>query len=128
MLGNLDIDFNEFDLYNEDTKSKLNQKMMSMGYVLKSEIPTRDDIILQYYKLDSTKTNKLLEYLITFTYYTRDTVDYILENVDISCNTKENELIEISNREEWLKKLPKNENLDNLYEQGRFGGVLDDQN
>lgn len=126
MLGNLDIDFNEFDLYNEDTKSKLNQKMMSMGYALKSEIPTRDDIILQYYKLDSTKTNKLLEYLITFTYYTRDTVDYILENVDISCNTKESELIEISNREDWLKKLPKNENLDNLYEQGRFGGVLND--
>ena len=122
MLGNLEIDFNEFDLYNEDTKNKLNQKMMSMGYALKSEIPTRDDIILQYYKLDSTKTNKLLEYLITFTYYTRDTIDYILENVDISCNTKESELIEISNREDWLKKLPKNENLDNLYEQGRFGG------
>lgn len=126
MLGNLEINFNEFDLYNEDTKNKLNQKMMSMGYALKSEIPTRDDIILQYYKLDSTKTNKLLEYLITFTYYTRDTIDYILENVDISCNTKENELIEISNRDEWLKKLPKNKNLDNLYEQGRFGGVLND--
>lgn len=126
MFNNLEIDFNEFDLYNEDTKDKLNQKMMSMGYALKSEIPTRDDIILQYYKLDSTKTNKLLEYLITFTYYTRDTIDYILENVDISCNTKENELIEISNREDWLKKLPKNENLDNLYEQGRFGGVLND--
>lgn len=126
MLGNLEIDFNEFDLYNEDTKNKLNQKMMSMGYALKSEIPTRDDIILQYYKLDSTKTNKLLEYLITFTYYTRDTVDYILESVNISLNTKENELIEISNREDWLKKLPKNENLDNLYEQGRFGGILDD--
>ena len=124
MLGNLEIDFNEFDLYNEDTKNKLNQKMMSMGYALKSEIPTRDDIILQYYKLDSTKTNKLLEYLITFTYYTRDTVDYILESVNISLNTKENELIEISNREDWLKKLPKNENLDNLYEQGRFGGIL----
>lgn len=126
MLGNLEIDFNEFDLYNEDTKNKLNQKMMSMGYTLKLEIPTRDDIILQYYKLDSTKTNKLLEYLITFTYYTRDTVDYILESVNISLNTKENELIEISNREDWLKKLPKNENLDNLYEQGRFGGILDD--
>lgn len=126
MLGNLEIDFNEFDLYNEDTKNKLNQKMMSMGYALKSEIPTRDDIILQYYKLDSTKTNKLLEYLITFTYYTRDTVDYILESVNISLNTKENESIKISNRDEWLKKLPKNENLDNLYEQGRFGGVLND--
>lgn len=126
MLGNLEIDFNEFDLYNEDTKNKLNQKMMSMGYALKSEIPTRDDIILQYYKLDSTKDNKLLEYLITLTYYTRDTIDYILESVDISCNTRENELIEISNREDWLKKLPKNENLDNLYEQGRFGGILDD--
>lgn len=126
MFNNLEIDFNEFDLYNEDTKNKLNQKMMSMGYVLKSEIPTRDDIILQYYKIDSTKDNKLLEYLITLTYYTRDTVDYILESVDISCNTKENELIEISNREDWLKKLPKNENLDNLYEQGRFGGVLND--
>lgn len=126
MLGNLEIDFNEFDLYNEDTKNKLNQKMMSMGYALKSEIPTRDDIILQYYKLDSTKTNKLLEYLITFTYYTRDTVDYILESVNISLNTKENEFIKISNRDEWLKKLPKNKNLDNLYEQGRFGGVLND--
>ena len=126
MLGNLEIDFNEFDLYNEDTKNKLNQKMMSMGYALKSEIPTRDDIILQYYKLDSTKTNKLLEYLITFTYYTRDTVDYILESVNISLNTKENEFIKISNRDEWLKKLPKNKNLDNLYEQGRFGGILDD--
>lgn len=126
MFNNLEIDFNEFDLYNEDTKNKLNQKMMSMGYVLKSEIPTRDDIILQYYKIDSTKDNKLLEYLITLTYYTRDTIDYILESVDISCNTKENELIEISNREDWLKKLPKNENLDNLYEQGRFGGVLND--
>lgn len=126
MLGNLEIDFNEFDLYNEDTKNKLNQKMMSIGYALKSEIPTRDDIILQYYKLDSTKTNKLLEYLITFTYYTRDTIDYILESVNISCNTKEDEFIEISNREEWLKKLPKNENLNNLYEQGRFGGNLDD--
>lgn len=126
MFDKLEIDFNEFDLYNEDTKNKLNQKMMSMGYALKSEIPTRDDIILQYYKIDSTKDNKLLEYLITLTYYTRDTIDYILENVDISCNTKENELIEISNREDWLKKLPKNENLDNLYEQGRFGGVLND--
>lgn len=126
MLDNLEIDFNEFDLYNEDTKNKLNQKMMSMGYALKSEIPTRDDIILQYYKLDSTKTNKLLEYLITFTYYTRDTVDYILESVNISLNTKENEFIKISNRDEWLKKLTKNKNLDNLYEQGRFGGILDD--
>lgn len=126
MLGNLEIDFNEFDLYNEDTKDKLNQKMMSMGYVLKSEIPTRDDIILQYYKIDSTKDNKLLEYLITLTYYTRDTIDYILESVNFSLNTKESEVIEISNREEWLKKLPKNENLDNLYEQGRFGGVLND--
>ena len=126
MLGNLEIDFNEFDLYNEDTKNKLNQKMMRMGYALKSEIPTRDDIILQYYKLDSTKDNKLLEYLITFTYYTRDTINYILENVNFSLNTKESEVIEISNREEWLKKLPKNENLDNLYEQGRFGGVLND--
>lgn len=126
MLGNLDIDFNEFDLYNEDTKNKLNQKMMSMGYALKSEIPTRDDIILHYYKIDSTKDNKLLEYLITLTYYTRDTIDYILESVNFSLNTKESEVIEISNREEWLKKLPKNENLDNLYEQGRFGGVLND--
>lgn len=126
MFNNLEIDFNEFDLYNEDTKNKLNQKMMSMGYALKSEIPTRDDIILQYYKIDSTKDNKLLEYLITLTYYTRDTVDYILENVNFSLTTKESEVIEISNREEWLKKLPKNENLDNLYEQGRFGGILDD--
>ena len=126
MFNNLEIDFNEFDLYNEDTKNKLNQKMISMGYVLKSEIPTRDDIILQYYKIDSTKDNKLLEYLITLTYYTRDTIDYILESVNFSLNTKESEVIEISNREEWLKKLPKNENLDNLYEQGRFGGILDD--
>ena len=126
MFNNLDIDFNEFDLYNEDTKNKLNQKMMSMGYVLKSEIPTRDDIILQYYKIDSTKDNKLLEYLIILTYYTRDTIDYILESVNFSLNTKESEVIEISNRGEWLKKLPKNENLDNLYEQGRFGGVLND--
>ena len=126
MFDKLEIDFNEFDLYNEDTKNKLNQKMISMGYALKSEIPTRDDIILQYYKIDSTKDNKLLEYLITLTYYTRDTVDYILENVNFSLTTKESEFIEISNREEWLKKLPKNENLDNLYEQGRFGGVLND--
>lgn len=126
MFDKLEIDFNEFDLYNEDTKNKLNQKMLSMGYALKSEIPTRDDIILQYYKIDSTKDNKLLEYLITLTYYTRDTVDYILENVNFSLTTKESEVIEISNREEWLKKLPKNENLDNLYEQGRFGGNLDD--
>lgn len=126
MLGNLEIDFNEFDLYNGDTKVKLNQKMLSLGYALKSEIPTRDDIILQYYKIDSTKDNKLLEYLITLTYYTRDTIDYILENVNFSLTTKESEVIEISNREEWLKKLPKNENLDNLYEQGRFGGNLDD--
>ena len=126
MLGNLEIDFNEFDLYNEDTKVKLNQKMLSLGYALKSEIPTRDDIILQYYKIDSTKDNKLLEYLITLTYYTRDTIDYILENVNFSLTTKESKVIEISNREEWLKKLSKNENLDNLYEQGRFGGNLDD--
>lgn len=126
MLNSLEIDFNEFDLYNEDTKNKLNQKMMSMGYALKSEIPTRDDIILQYYKLDSTKNNKLLEYLITFTYYTRDAINYILENVNFSLSTKESEVIEISNREEWLKKLPKNKNLNNLYEQGRFGGILDD--
>ena len=126
MLGNLEIDFNEFDLYNGDTKVKLNQKMLSLGYALKSEIPTRDDIILQYYKIGSTKDNKLLEYLITLTYYTRDTIDYILENVNFSLTTKESEVIEISNREEWLKKLPKNENLDNLYEQGRFGGNLDD--
>lgn len=126
MFNNLEIDFNEFDLYNEDTKNKLNQKMISMGYALKSEIPTRDDIILQYYKIDSTKDNKLLEYLITLTYYTRDTIDYILESVNFSLNTKESEVIEISNREDWLKKLPKNENLDNLYKQGRFGGILND--
>nr|DAN63706.1 MAG TPA: hypothetical protein [Herelleviridae sp.] len=126
MFDKLGIDFNEFDLYNENTKNKLNQKMLSMGYALKSEIPTRDDIILQYYKIDSTKDNKLLEYLITLTYYTRDTIDYILESVNFSLTTKESEVIEISNREEWLKKLPKNENLDNLYEQGRFGGNLDD--
>lgn len=122
MLFDLDIDFNEYDLYNEETKNKLNQKMMSLGFVFKGEIPTRDDIILQYYKLDSTGNGELIEYLVSFTFYTRDVMNYILEKVELSRTIKENEIIEISNREDWLKKLPKNENLENLYEEGRFGG------
>lgn len=122
MLFDLDIDFNEYDLYNEETKNKLNQKMMSLGFVFKGEIPTRDDIILQYYKLDSTGSGELIEYLVSFTFYTRDVMNYILEKVELSRTIKENEIIEISNREDWLKKLPKNENLENLYEEGRFGG------
>lgn len=126
MLFDLDIDFNEYDLYNEETKNKLNQKMMSLGFVFKGEIPTRDDIILQFYKLNSTIDNKLIEYLISFTYYTRDVMNYILEKVELSRTIKENEIINISNREDWLKKLPENKNLENLYKQKRFGGILND--
>lgn len=126
MLFDLDIDFNEYDLYNEETKNKLNQKMMSLGFVFKGEIPTRDDIILQYYKLNSLENDKLIEYLVSFTYYTRDVLNYILENVELSETVKKNEIINISNRENWLGKLPKNKNLENLYEQGRFGGILND--
>ena len=125
MLFDLDMKFEEYDLYNAEVKDKLNQKMMSLGFVFKGEIPTRDDLILQYYKMDS-KQGELIEYLVSFTYYTRDTMNYILENVEVSETVKKNEIIEISIRDVWLKKLPKNENLENLYEEGRFGGILDD--
>ena len=125
MLFDLDMKFEEYDLYNAEVKDKLNQKMMSLGFVFKGEIPTRDDLILQYYKMGS-KQGELIEYLVSFTYYTRDTMNYILENVEVSETVKKNEIIEISIRDVWLKKLPKNENLENLYEEGRFGGILDD--
>ena len=43
MLFNIDIDFNEYDLYNFELELKLNQKMMDLGYSLKMKINTQYD-------------------------------------------------------------------------------------
>lgn len=122
MLFSVGIDFNEYDLYTVDLENKLNQKMMSLGYVVKGKIFTQYDIILQYYKLDG-KDNGYIEYNVSFTYYTRDLQNYILEKVELSKNEKVNEVINISNREEMMKILPKNETLKKIYENGDLGGV-----
>lgn len=122
MLFSVGIDFNEYDLYTVDLENKLNQKMMGLGYVVKGKIFTQYDIILQYYKLDG-KDNGYIEYNVSFTYYTRDLQNYILEKVELSKNEKVNEVINISNREEMMKILPKNETLKKIYENGDLGGV-----
>lgn len=122
MLFNVDIDFNEYDLYTMELENKLNQKMMSLGYAIKGRINTQYDIILQYYKLEG-KDNGYIEYNVSFTYYTRDLQNYILEKIELAKNEKVNDVINISNREEMMKILPKNEDLKNLYENGDLGGV-----
>ena len=122
MLFNVDIDFNEYDLYTAELENKLNQKMMSLGYAIKGRINTQYDIILQYYKLEG-RDNGYIEYNVSFTYYTRDLQNYILEKVELAENEKVNEIINISNREEILKVLPKNELLEKIYENGDLGGV-----
>lgn len=122
MLFDVDIDFNEYDLYTMELENKLNQKMMSLGYAIKGRINTQYDIILQYYKLEG-KDNGYIEYNVSFTYYTRDLQNYILEKIELAKNEKVNDVINISNREEMMKILPKNENLKNLYENGDLGGV-----
>lgn len=122
MLFNVDIDFNEYDLYTMELENKLNQKMMSLGYAIKGRINTQYDIILQYYKLEG-KYNGYIEYNVSFTYYTRDLQNYILEKIELAKNEKVNDVINISNREEMMKILPKNEDLKNLYENGDLGGV-----
>lgn len=122
MLFNVDIDFNEYDLYTMELENKLNQKMMSLGYAIKSRINTQYDIILQYYKLEG-RDNGYIEYNVSFTYYTRDLQNYILEKIELAKNEKVNDVINISNREEMMKILPKNEDLKNLYENGDLGGV-----
>ncbi len=122
MLFNVDIDFNEYDLYTMELENKLNQKMMSLGYAIKGRINTQYDIILQYYKLEG-RDNGYIEYNVSFTYYTRDLQNYILEKVELAKNEKVNDIIDISNREKMMKILPKNEDLKNLYENGDLGGV-----
>ena len=122
MLFNIDIDFNEYDLYTVELENKLNQKMMNLGYSVKGRINTQYDIILQYYKLEG-RDNGYIEYNVSFTYYTRDLQNYILEKVELAKNEKVNEIINISNREEILKVLPKNELLEKIYENGDLGGV-----
>ena len=122
MLFNVDIDFNEYDLYTAELENKLNQKMMSLGYAIKGRINTQYDIILQYYKLEG-RDNGYIEYNVSFTYYTRDLQNYILEKVELAKNEKVSEIINISNREEILKVLPKNELLEKIYENGDLGGV-----
>jgi hypothetical protein len=122
MLFNVDIDFNEYDLYTMELENKLNQKMMSLGYAIKGRINTQYDIILQYYKLEG-RDNGYIEYNVSFTYYTRDLQNYILEKIELAKNEKVNDVINISNREEMMKILPKNEDLKNLYENGDLGGV-----
>lgn len=122
MLFNVDIDFNEYDLYTMELENKLNQKMMSLGYAIKGRINTQYDIILQYYKLEG-RDNGYVEYNVSFTYYTRDLQNYILEKIELAKNEKVNDIIDISNREEMMKILPKNEDLKNLYENGDLGGI-----
>ena len=121
MLFDIAIDFNEYDLYNIDLEQKLNQKMVDNQYVFKGRISTEKDIILQYYRLFSVG-NVLYEYVVSFTYYSRDLQTFILEKVELRKDTKESEIINISNREEVMKMLPKDENLDSLYELGELGG------
>jgi hypothetical protein len=121
MLFDVAIDFNEYDLYTVELEQKLNQKMMDNQYVFKGRISTERDIILQYYRMFSIG-NVLYEYTVSFTYYSRDLQTFILEKVELRKDTRESEIINISNREEIMKILPKDENLESLYELGELGG------
>lgn len=121
MLFDVAIDFNEYDLYTVELEQKLNQKMVDSQYIFKGKITTERDIILQYYRLFSVG-NVLYEYVVSFTYYSRDLQTFILEKVELRKDTKESEIINISNREEVMKILPKDENLESLYELGVLGG------
>jgi hypothetical protein len=124
MLFNVDIDFNEYDLYNFELEQKLNQKMMDLGYSLKMKINTQYDIIFQYFKLESNESgNGYIEFGVSFIYYSRDLQTFILEKVELSKIEKTSEIIDISNREEVIKTLPKNELLEKIYENGDLGGV-----
>ena len=121
MLFDIAIDFNEYDLYTVELEQKLNQKMMDNQYSFKGRINTERDIILQYYRLFSIE-NTVYIYTVSFTYYSRDLQTFILEKVELTKEVKESEIINISNREEVMKMLPKDENLDSLYELGELGG------
>ena len=121
MLFDVAIDFNEYDLYTVELEQKLNQKMMDNQYVFKGKVSTQRDIILQYYRMFSIE-NTVYVYTISFTYYSRDLQTFILEKVELTKEVKESEIINISNREEVMKILPKDENLDSLYELGELGG------
>lgn len=124
MLFEINIDFNEYDLYNFELEQKLNQKMMDLGYSLKMKINTQYDIIFQYFKLESNEDgNGYIEFGVSFTYYSRDLQTFILEKVELSKTEKTSEMIDISNREEIIKTLPKNELLEKIYENGDLGGV-----
>ena len=124
MLFEININFDEYDLYNFELEQKLNQKMMDLGYSLKMKINTKYDIIFQYFKLESNKDgNGYIEFGVSFTYYSRDLQTFILENVELSKTEKTSEMIDISNREEIIKTLPKNELLEKIYENGDLGGV-----
>lgn len=124
MLFDINIDFNEYDLYNFELEQKLNQKMMDLGYSLKMKINTQYDIIFQYFKLESNEDgNGYIEFGVSFTYYSRDLQTFILEKVELSKTEKTSEMIDISNREEIIKTLPKNELLEKIYENGNLGGV-----
>lgn len=124
MLFEINIDFNEYDLYNFELEQKLNQKMMDLGYSLKMKINTQYDIIFQYFKLVSNENgNGYIEFGVSFTYYSRDLQTFILEKVELSKTEKTSEMIDISNREEIIKTLPKNELLEKIYENGNLGGV-----
>lgn len=124
MLFEINIDFNEYDLYNFELEQKLNQKMMDLGYSLKIKINTQYDIIFQYFKLVSNENgNGYIEFEVSFTYYSRDLQTFILEKVELSKTEKTSEMIDISNREEIIKTLPKNELLEKIYENGDLGGV-----
>ena len=124
MLFDVGIDFNEYDLYNFELEQKLNQKMMDLGYSLKMKINTQYDIIFQYFKLESNENgNGYIEFGVSFTYYSRDLQTFILEKVELSKTEKTSEMIDISNREEIIKTLPKNELLEKIYENGDLGGV-----
>ena len=124
MLFDININFNEYDLYNFELEQKLNQKMMDLGYSLKMKINTQYDIIFQYFKLVSNENgNGYIEFGVSFTYYSRDLQTFILEKVELSKNEKTSEMIDISNREEIIKTLPKNELLEKIYENGDLGGI-----
>lgn len=124
MLFEININFDEYDLYNFELEQKLNQKMMDLGYSLKMKINTKYDIIFQYFKLESNEDgNGYIEFGVSFTYYSRDLQTFILENVELSKTEKTSEMIDISNREEIMKTLPKNELLEKIYENGNLGGV-----
>ena len=124
MLFDVGKDFNEYDLYNFELEQKLNQKMMDLGYSLKMKINTQYDIIFQYFKLESNeKGNGYIEFGVSFTYYSRDLQTFILEKVELSKTEKTSEMIDISNREEIIKTLPKNELLNKIYENGSLGGI-----